>query len=514
VVIVLGAQAAWSIATTSASFDETRYLSMARDAYHDRTLEGLAEKGVAPLPVFLEYAIPTIAPTEFVTSITIARAATVLLVGMPLIALVYAWLAREAGAHAGLAAAALLALSPNIVANVAIATTDAAFILAALFALIALTAWLDAPSPRTFAMLAAGVAAATATKYSAVGLFAVIPIAYLAIRFRTAHRSATVWQCIPTAAVVTAALLAITFVVLWTMHGFGFATANVPGAGWRRLPAPLAGLAFQITHQRGGHFAYLLGQLSATGWWYYMPVALAIKSSPAELVVMALGFGALARGWRRWSTSALVWRVAFFVYGALAIVNRIDSGIRYVLVLVPLLVLIAFEYWFRWRAPRSRALGFGVAALVLGQAASSLMVGPHYLSYFNVFVGGPSNGYRYLVDSNIDWGQDLPALRAAFERLGATRPLLSYFGSAPLAAYGISGFEWTQGPLPADARFDWIAISTTYLNGAYIGHDPFVDFRSIAPSDRAGYSIFLYDMRRREVQEALASAVARTTGPA
>src|SRR5207248_11073005 len=59
--------------------------------------------------------------------------------------------------------------------------------------------------------------------------------------------------------------------------------------------------------------------------------------------------------------------------------------------------------------------------------------------------GGPANGFRYLADSNVDWGQDLPALRAAFERVGARRPLLSYFGSAPLNAYGVTADPWLSG---------------------------------------------------------------------
>ena len=100
----------------------------------------------------------------------------------------------------------------------------------------------------------------------------------------------------------------------------------------------------------------------------------------------------------------------------------------------------------RRKSPSSRdqlaLVDFGVPALaataVVISALGSLWVYPHSLSYFNLLSGGPTRGYRHLVDSNIDWGQDLPAL-AAWQRAhpGAPPMRLHYFGSAAPAAYGV-----------------------------------------------------------------------------
>jgi hypothetical protein len=345
---------------------------------------------------------------------------------------------------------------------------------------------------------------AVASKYSAVFLFAVVPIAWIAVRVRS--RSASWTRACVQAAAVTSALAATTFIVVWALYGF-VSTPPLPPAASPILPAPITGLLFQIDHQRGGHFAYLLGQLSALGWWYYTPVVLLLKSTPAELVVFGACAYALCRGWRKCSTGTLVARTAFLVFLAGAFASRVDAGVRYILLLYPLAALIAAEPWSSSPLRRSRAFA-AAAVLVLLQTASAVRIAPHYLSYFNLFVGGPAAGHRYLADSNIDWGQDLPALRKAFARAGAVRPILAYFGTAPIQAYGVRAAPFGWGHPTPDEPYDWVAVSATYLDGVYVG-DSFSAFRSLVPADRAGYSIFLYDGRRPDVQRAVRETVER-----
>ena len=79
-----------------------------------------------------------------------------------------------------------------------------------------------------------------------------------------------------------------------------------------------------------------MGDRSIVGWWYYMPIALALKSTPSELVIMAYGLWVCVTRWRRVSDRTLVWRVALVTFAALAIVNRLALGVRYVLLLLPL----------------------------------------------------------------------------------------------------------------------------------------------------------------------------------
>lgn len=505
---MLAAQAVWSITTTSAVYDEPTYLAYARDAHAQGSLSYWAEKGVAPLPLFIEYTIPTVFPAPLVKSITVARACALILVGIPLVVFFWWSLARETAAAAAAGGAMWLALSPNIVANVSLATTDACFVLASLIALTALRAFVDAPSTRTFLLLAGGVSLALGSKYSGVFLFAVVPLAWVAARVRTDSTANAIRGAIVSAAGITAALLVVTFVMVWVMHGFAMAPADLIALGRPRVPAPLAGFIFQVQHQRGGHFAFLLGALSTTGWWYYTPVAMFLKSTPAELIVFAAALAALATGWRSCGTTGLVARIAFLVYVALSLVSRVDAGVRYVLVLIPLALVIASEHWLRERERLSpRALTI-VLAVVVMQAVSALQIAPHYLSYFNRLVGGPAVGYRYLADSNVDWGQDLPALRDTLARVGARQPALTYFGTAPPDAYGVVATGWAWGHPTPPGPFDWIAISTTLLDGVYVG-DAFAAFRAIEPSDRAAYSILLYDLARPDARQAFETTAAK-----
>jgi hypothetical protein len=199
--------------------------------------------------------------------------------------------------------------------------------------------------------------------------------------------------------------------------------------------------------------------------------------------------------------------VTIVTFGAFALVNRLDLGIRYALILVPLFAFVALERW--WRVAAGRTLFITGAAVVLLQVSSAVAIAPHYLSYFNRLSGGPAAGYRYLADSNVDWGQDLPALRDVLAALGGRTLLFSYFGNAPFGAYGLSADVWTSAVQQDFRRWDYVAISVTHLDGLFVPGDPFEPFRAVSPSARAGYSILLFSTSRAEVREAMATVARR-----
>src|SRR5262245_50151909 len=106
---VLAAQGGWFVATTSGVYDETAYLDLGRAAYHDGDLRRFPELGVAPLPILLNYAPPSISrKSGYRSAVNLARASAILLIGLPLVLVTYTWIAREAGRRAGFAGAALL----------------------------------------------------------------------------------------------------------------------------------------------------------------------------------------------------------------------------------------------------------------------------------------------------------------------------------------------------------------------------------------------------------------------
>ncbi|MFZ1400960.1 MAG: hypothetical protein WAS33_28915, partial [Candidatus Promineifilaceae bacterium] len=132
---------------------------------------------------------------------------------------------------------------------------------------------------------------------------------------------------------------------------------------------------------------------------------------------------------------------------------------------------------------------------------------PNYLAYFNQVAGGPGNGWRVAVDSNLDWGQDVAAL-AAYERTDLPEPYqVAWLGSVPLAVYGIENGRpmpiWPHGreepltdpfypPMPAAGTY---VLSATQLQGVYLKNtDRFAWFQEREPADRIGYSLFVYDV--------------------
>ena len=99
----------------------------------------------------------------------------------------------------------------------------------------------------------------------------------------------------------------------------------------------------------------------------------------------------------------------------------------------------------RARRPRSepRLAVLAVIALISWQAVETATVFPFGLAYFNELVGGPREGYRALVDSNVDWGQSFKALATWMRGQGIDHVSLSYYTWIDPAAYGI---DYT--PLP------------------------------------------------------------------
>lgn len=134
---------------------------------------------------------------------------------------------------------------------------------------------------------------------------------------------------------------------------------------------------------------------------------------------------------------------------------------------------------------------------------SSLRIFPHYLAYFNEFIGGPKNGYRWLVDSNLDWGQDLKALKKYLKQRKVDEVILAYFGSASPEYYGIRyqylpsiGAGKSRGyTISSQVHPELVAISATTLQGPYFSdHSLYHWLKEYRPVKRIGYSIFIYDI--------------------
>jgi hypothetical protein len=243
-----------------------------------------------------------------------------------------------------------------------------------------------------------------------------------------------------------------------------------------------SGLTVQYAAERA---AFLNGRFSTTGWWYYFPYAFAVKTTIPAMIVGLLALAALLTRWRLASLYAGTPLFALIaVYWVFAMASNLNIGHRHLLPIYPALCILAggAGFWIqalverpsrseastgrarrqqraKARQERSapglgKALGVATAALLVWHVGESLTIEPDYLAYFNQLAGGPSQGYRHLADSSLDWGQDLPSLktwldRAGLQRDGAEEVYLSYFGTARPESYGIKA---TQLPGFIDRR--------------------------------------------------------------
>lgn len=254
-------------------------------------------------------------------------------------------------------------------------------------------------------------------------------------------------------------------------------------AAFLRLAAPtdllpdayMLGLALTLQYS-GPRLSYLMGEFSDRGWLSYFPIAFAIKTPVATMALLAAGLAALVlRRARSRDTILLAGLLVFaVVYLAYMINGRLNIGLRHILPVYPVFYVLAgaSAAWLATRVGRV-LVGLALAWLLV----ANLLAHPHYLSYFNELVGGPSRGYLYLADSNVDWGQDLLRLRKYARQHPTESIKLSYFGSAYPTYYLPckslpSYFEF----LPrADLVGGTYVVSVTQLLGVYDAEirDPF-----------------------------------------
>jgi Dolichyl-phosphate-mannose-protein mannosyltransferase len=424
-----------------------------------------------------------------------------LFLGTILVALIAWWAHRLWGNRAAILAVALASLEPNLVAHSSLVTTDIGVTL--FIFLTVYLFWEYVNRPTWTLLIATGISTGMAllSKFSAVLLIPMIALIVTASVLIGSERHALlplkrnqneVRHKFVQAATVLSLMLVVALLTIPPAYFFrGF-------QGW------LSGFYQFLTLSQEGLPAFFVGEYSSHNWWSYFPVAFLIKTPVGSLVLFTLSLVFYRAG------SPLRYRQALFLVLPVILIflamtqAKTNIGLRHILPIYPFLFVLASRL-ATIRLRRAWLAPLLIGTPVLLTAISSLRITPHQLAYFNESVGGPAQGYRYLNDSNLDWGQDLKGLKAYMEKEQLPIIYLSYFGTAPPDYYGIryqyvagkGALDWPppSDKVPADAARKILAISVYNLQDVSRPHDPLFSWLwARQPVAKVGYSIFIYDL--------------------
>lgn len=407
----------------------------------------------------------------------------VVLLSLLLGAMIVAWAGALNGRGGQLIALVLFAFSPNLLAHAALATTDMVAT-ATYFATV--YAWWrtwQRPGAARWLFTAVLLGCALAAKLTAVLLLPLL----LMLAFVTWRRGEPLLR----RALLWLGLLPVAAVVVWALYGFELR----PPAAWV-LPVPAATYVESwlslLNHVSDGHPAFFLGELSRDGWWHYFPVVFGIKTPLVTLLLGAIGLAvAVTRRELRPAAAFLV--LPGLLLLAAAVVSRLNIGYRHILPLLPFVMVLASTAVVILR--QHRATQIGLALALFWTAVAGLRQHPHHLSYFNELVGGSDNGYRYLGDSNLDWGQALNLL-AARVKSEDVNWRVAYAGVVDPAVAGLGEDVLLDSAVfaPANPQPGRYAISANNLQGILDDQDRFDWFRRREPDATIGGAILIYDV--------------------
>lgn len=379
---------------------------------------------------------------------------------------------------AGLISVIFYALCPNIIANGHLATND--FLLAFFFVLVALALYFYAKklTKQWIVIVGLCVAGAILSKFSALTLFLIIPFLFAIYVYLK--------KITPKQAIIDlSSILVITLGAVLLIYN-------------RNIIFFFQGIVIQFT--RTGSPAYLFGQYSETGWWYYFPLAFLIKTPLPTIFLFVVSSIYIVINWQKIIDylPLIALPVIFFL---VACFNKLDLGIRYILPVFPFIYLgigLVFFYVIKQFKKYYYAIITIIFFSILINFFSFYKITPYQIAYFNELVGGPNNGYKYLIDSNLDWGQGLKELAGYLKKNNINEPIyLSYFGTASPEYYGIN---FKNLPYSCSQNISgYIAIS---VNNLIL---PFGNFQNFPydvngfkwllndqPIKRIGHSIYIY----------------------
>lgn len=465
----------------------------------------------------------------------------------------FRWADELYGGCAGLLAATLWCFSPNILAHASMITPDAGGAACGVLAAWLFWRWLRDPTWVRAFFGGIGLGIAELTKATWVVLFPLWIILWLIWRFVIRKREIPNDQVRSFCKQLGQLTLALSIGLYLLNAGYGFAGSMAklgefnfvsealagpladPGRdignrfrgtwlGDVPVPVPkefLSGVDVQKGDFERGMRSYLRGEWQQGGWWYYYIYAMLVKVPVGTWTLFLLAIYITFRksdSSSTWLDELVLFAPPIVVFVLVSSQTGFTNHLRYVLPVFPFVFIFMGKLGASFEESRSANSAGGeslpttnsyiVCVALLLSIGSSLWVYPHSLSYFNELAGGPMNGHKHLVDSNIDWGQDLLYLKEWYDQHREARPLhLAYFG---VFDPHTSGFEYKLPP--ARPRPGWYAVSVNFMQGMEfntwdgagqrqrISDMRYTYFQEFTPIQHVGYSIYIYHVTYEDAQ--------------
>jgi hypothetical protein len=433
------------------------------------------------------------------------------------------------GTGAGFIALGLLVFDPNLLAHGAVVGTDmglSCFMFASVYAF-----YRYVKIPFLWRLVVVGIATglALAAKHTAILVFPMLVMLAISEIIRGSAEASRGKQ-IKRFALALVVIGAISVTVLWAFYGFRY-TARPDGlqlnppmaeflqglsrpseahllravAHWHLLPESyIYGLA-DVRIMSDFYTSYIFGTTYPHGVWFYFPIAFLIKSTLTFLILLGVS------GWAIFTRRFTAWREILFLtippifHLLVAIWSRMNIGLRHILPMYMFLtVLVAGVAWKLMQ--RNRRWIYAVIPLILFQAISGARTYPAYMAYANELWGGPTQTYKYLTDSNSDWGQQLKSVKHYVDQHGIKDCWFIYFaqGVVDFHDYGIPckplptlDAAWVGANYDAPPAIDGtVLISAGDLSGFEFGPpalNPYELFKQVKPTAVIDYSVFVYE---------------------
>lgn len=477
---------------------------------------------------------------------------------------VFRWAKELYGDKAALIATLLYAFSPTILAHCRFVTTDVGAAAAFFIALYYFSHWLKNPTWKNTVKAGLIFGLALLAKFSSVLLvpsFVLLALIYVFLKEKEEKLFSRFLNYF--GKLLYLGLIGIIFVVIpvYLFHVWhypvelqqrdisfilnGSPLHFLPGLlhGLSGLPVLRAlaqylfGVAMVFQRAVGGNTTYFLGEVSSSGWKSYFPIVYLIKETLAlhllTLLALIYFLNTLLKrhrgdrpqhrqadlkivhlDWLKKSFPQFSMLVVIAVYWYSSISANLNIGVRHILPTLPFIFLLVSGQIALWLGDDNRSakhltiplLKKGLVAFVLAFGVASVTaVYPSFLAYFNESIGGPKNGYKYTVDSNLDWGQDLKRLKTWADQNNVDKIYLDYFGgTSPAYYFGNRALEW-HGHYSREqmTQSDYLALSATFrqndlgrLTPSFHDKNGYYQWlEKMEPVSKVGQSIWVYKVK-------------------